>query len=328
MKKKRYAEELGKSIRDREGESIRGVQADELRRAYEKALNCIYGVCNLIDTPGIFMEEIIQETAALLPSALQYPDLACARITVKDQTYETEKFKESSWRLVSDIKLRGVAAGAVEAYYRHEPPAGGLKPFLPEEVKLIDIMASYLGLIIERKNAEEEIMHLATHDALTDLPTLLLARDRLGIAISLARRNKTTVAVMYVDLDGFKVINDNLGHEAGDYILIRTVQRLLACVRESDTVARVGGDEFLVIASDIHDSDNAAKIAERAGFFISQPIIFKRKKRILGSASIGIALYPNDGIEMEDLIRKSEEAMHKMKISGKKEGFRFTDHPV
>ena len=168
---------------------------------------------------------------------------------------------------------------------------------------------------------------LATHDALTDLPTLLLARDRLGMAISLARRNKTAVAVMFLDLDGFKAINESLGHEAGDYILIRTGQRLLACVRESDTVARVGGDEFLIIASGIHDLGNAEKIVERVHALISQPILFKRNRTIVGGASIGISLYPDDGAEMEALIKRAEEAMHTAKKSGRKP-FRIADSSV
>jgi len=289
-----------------------------------KEMNCIYGICNLIDTPGIFMEEILQETVQLLPSAFRYPSMACARILMQGHPFETADYQQSKWRLASDIKVKDNVSGIIEVNYRQEPPEDGDDPFLPEEVKMLDIAANYLGLVIERKRAEEEIAHLATHDALTDLPTLLLARDRLGMAISLARRNKTAVAVMFLDLDGFKAINESLGHEAGDYILIRTGQRLLACVRESDTVARVGGDEFLIIASGIHAPGNAEKIVERVNALISQPILFKRNKTIAGGASIGISLYPDDGAEMEALIKQAEEAMYTAKKSGRKP-FRIAD---
>jgi len=175
--------------------------------------------------------------------------------------------------------------------------------------------------ITERKNAEEMIKHLATHDALTDLPSLKLARDRMGMALSLARRNKTSVAVMFIDLDGFKSVNDNLGHDAGDYVLKQVAQRLLSCVRETDTVARVGGDEFLLIATGIHAPENASQIAEKVIHLVSKPIIFGREQAVVGT-SIGIALYPDDGEDMDELVKLADKAMYRIKKAGKN-GFCF-----
>jgi diguanylate cyclase (GGDEF)-like protein/PAS domain S-box-containing protein len=175
--------------------------------------------------------------------------------------------------------------------------------------------------ITERKKAEEKIKHLATHDALTNLPSLKLAKDRLGMALSQARRDKTTVAVMFIDLDGFKSVNDNLGHDAGDYVLKQVAQRLLSCVRETDTVARVGGDEFLLIATGIHAPENASQIAEKVIHLVSQPIIYKREQAVVGT-SIGIALYPDNGEDMDQLIRQADEAMYRIKKAGKN-GFCF-----
>lgn len=175
--------------------------------------------------------------------------------------------------------------------------------------------------ITERKRAEEKIAHLANHDMLTDLPSLRLAKDRLGMAMGQARRNKTAVAVMFLDLDGFKSINDNLGHDAGDYVLTQVAQRLLSCVRESDTVSRVGGDEFLLIATGIHAPENASQIAEKVIHLVSQPIIFDREQTVVG-ASIGIALYPDDGEDIGQLIKLADEAMYRTKKAGKN-GFRF-----
>ncbi|MFA5322841.1 MAG: PAS domain S-box protein, partial [Smithella sp.] len=175
--------------------------------------------------------------------------------------------------------------------------------------------------ITERKQAEEQIKHLATHDLLTDLPSLRLAKDRLNMAINMARRNKTSMAVMFIDLDGFKAVNDTLGHDAGDYMLQQVARRLLACVRETDTVARVGGDEFLIIATEINSPENVAQIAEKVIQLVSQPVMIKKQQAVVG-ASIGIALFPGDGKDMDQLIKQADEAMYKVKNAGKN-GFCF-----
>jgi len=175
--------------------------------------------------------------------------------------------------------------------------------------------------ITERKKAEEQIQHLATHDLLTDLPSLRLAKDRVSAAINMARRYKKAAAVMFIDLDGFKAVNDTLGHDAGDYILKQVALRLLSCVRETDTVARVGGDEFLIIASEINSPENAAQIARKVIQLVSQPVIFKEQQAVVGT-SIGIALFPDHGENMDQLIKLADEAMYKVKNSSKN-GFRF-----
>ncbi|NLD79914.1 MAG: diguanylate cyclase [Smithella sp.] len=170
--------------------------------------------------------------------------------------------------------------------------------------------------VTERKQTEEQIRHLATHDVLTDLPTMRLAKDRLKMAISSAERNKTMMAVMFIDLDDFKEVNDTLGHDAGDYVLKQVADRLLSCVRASDTVARVGGDEFLVIANGIHVPENAEQIAKKLINIVSQPIHFNGGQAVVGS-SIGIALCPNDGQDMDHLIKQADEAMYRTKNAGK-----------
>ena len=170
--------------------------------------------------------------------------------------------------------------------------------------------------VTERKEIEEQIRHLATHDVLTDLPTMRLAKDRLKMSISLAQRNKMMMAVMFIDLDGFKDVNDTLGHDAGDYVLKQVADRLLACVRASDTVARVGGDEFLIIANGIHVPKNAEQIAKKLINSVSQPINFHGGQAVVG-ASIGIAFCPNDSQDMDHLIKQADEAMYRTKNAGK-----------
>jgi len=177
--------------------------------------------------------------------------------------------------------------------------------------------------ITERKKSEEQIKHFATHDLLTDLPSLRLARDRMSVAINMARRYKKAVAIMFIDLDGFKAVNDTLGHDAGDYMLRQVAQRLLSCVRETDTVARVGGDEFLIIATEINSPENAAQIAEKVIQLVSQPVTINEKQAVVG-ASIGIALFPDHASDMDQLIKIADEAMYEVKNAGKN-GFRFVN---
>jgi diguanylate cyclase (GGDEF)-like protein/PAS domain S-box-containing protein len=177
--------------------------------------------------------------------------------------------------------------------------------------------------ITERKKSEEQIKHLATHDLLTDLPSLRLARDRMSTAMNMARRYKKAVALMFIDLDGFKIVNDTLGHDAGDYVLKQVAKRLLSCVRETDTVARVGGDEFLIIATEINSPDNAAQIAEKVVQTVSQPININGQLAVVGT-SIGIALFPEHSEDTNKLIKLADEAMYKVKNSGKN-NFRFVN---
>ena len=167
---------------------------------------------------------------------------------------------------------------------------------------------------------------MATHDLLTDLPSLRFAKDRLSVALNMARRYKKTVAVMFIDLDGFKDVNDTLGHDTGDYVLQQVAKRLLSCVRETDTVTRVGGDEFLIIATEINAPENAAQIAKKVIHLVSQPIIFNGRQSVV-SASIGIALFPDDGQDMDQLIKKADEAMYSVKKAGKN-GFCFINDTV
>lgn len=131
---------------------------------------------------------------------------------------------------------------------------------------------------------------------------------------------------MFIDLDGFKAVNDNFGHDAGDYVLKQVAHRLLSSVRESDTVARVGGDEFLLIADDIHISQDASRIAGKIIDVVSRPININGNQAAVG-ASIGIALYPSDGEDMDELIKKADEAMYRIKKAGKN-GFVFVNQPA
>ncbi len=175
--------------------------------------------------------------------------------------------------------------------------------------------------ITDRKESEEKIRYFATHDPLTELPNLRVAIDRISEALKLAKRNKALVAIMFIDLDGFKGVNDNHGHDAGDNVLKTIANRLSSCVRESDTVARIGGDEFVIVLNGIYKADNAAEIADKAIQAVSQTITFKGSQLKVG-ASIGIALYPTNGNDPEYLLKQADNAMYAIKNSGKN-GYSF-----
>jgi len=170
--------------------------------------------------------------------------------------------------------------------------------------------------ISDRKRAEEQIEFHAYHDVLTHLPNRRLFTDRLGVSILRARRSGRPLAVMFIDLDHFKTINDTLGHTAGDELLLEMSQRLTTCVREEDTVARLGGDEFTMILSELREPEDAIGVAQKILDAVQQPMTIAGMTVEL-SASIGIALYPADGLDVETLLRNADSAMYRAKESGR-----------
>ena len=182
--------------------------------------------------------------------------------------------------------------------------------------------------ITERVLSEERVRHLATHDTLTDLPTLRLAKDRIAMALESARRKDALSAVLFVDLDGFKKVNDSIGHDAGDVVLKETAQRLLGCVRKVDTVARIGGDEFLVVLSELTSVDGAEHVANKIVESIATPYVFGEHSMTVG-ASVGVAICSGDceARDVEGLIKKADQAMYTIKKSGKN-GFAFAESPT
>ena len=175
--------------------------------------------------------------------------------------------------------------------------------------------------ISERKRAEEIINFQLYHDLLTNLPNRALFRDRLNLAISQARRQDSQLAVMFLDMDRFKVINDSLGHLAGDQLLQAVAGRLTTCLRDSDTLARVGGDEFNLLIPDIAGREDAVMIATKIFDQLKQPVQLEGHE-VFVSFSIGIALFPQDGASMEVLIKNADMAMYHTKSHGKN-GYEF-----
>ena len=170
--------------------------------------------------------------------------------------------------------------------------------------------------ITDRKRAEEMISYQAYHDILTDLPNRILFKDRLGLAVIQAKRKLTELAVMFIDLDRFKLVNDTLGHVKGDELLQQAARRLKECLRKGDTLARHSGDEFTIVLPELRDRADAKAIADKFQEVLQQP--FDLDGHVVHiSASIGISVYPNDGDSIEELLRHADIAMYQVKAQGK-----------
>jgi diguanylate cyclase (GGDEF)-like protein/PAS domain S-box-containing protein len=175
--------------------------------------------------------------------------------------------------------------------------------------------------VSEARAQGEQLAHLAEHDLLTGLPNRLLFCDRVGQAISLARRLARRAAVLFLDLDGFKHINDTLGHAAGDEFLKSVANRLLNCVRAPDTVSRQGGDEFVMLLQDLQKPEDAAATARRTLQAVTE-VCLADHRELHVTASIGISVFPDDGLDVETLIRNADAAMYQAKKNGR-QTYRF-----
>ena len=205
-------------------------------------------------------------------------------------------------------KLRALACGAKDFV---------AKPFDLVEVKTrIRNMLEVRLLYKQLEHSGRAMESLALHDPLTGLPNRRLLMDRLSLAIAHARRNKGTMAVMYLDLDGFKLINDTLGHDAGDTLLSMVAARLLASVRQEDTVARLGGDEFMIALWELGHADDIDKLAAKVVEAVSQPYDIQGHT-VNVTASVGVGMYPADGEAAELLMKSADQALFEAKHSGK-----------
>ena len=178
--------------------------------------------------------------------------------------------------------------------------------------------------IADRRQAETRAQHLADHDALTGLPNRRLLEDRLTQALALSQRNRKQTAVMFIDLDRFKIINDTLGHSAGDQVLKEVAERLITQLREIDTICRMGGDEFVVVLPEIKRASDAANVAAKILETVSQPFAVQDRTMHI-TPSIGISVFPDDGRDAATLIRNADAAMYHAKEIGRADYQFFTE---
>lgn len=210
--------------------------------------------------------------------------------------------------------------GSFALYFRHETAPG------IEDLRLFNICTHLAGIAMESRASEERIRYLAHYDGLTSLPNRFLFKDYLDNALRNAQRYGRRFAVLFLDLDRFKEINDTMGHEAGDHVLREVSKRMRACLRETDKIARMGGDEFYVLIEDLDDSRHAADIAQKLLSAASLPIMAEGQECRI-SVSIGIGIYPEDGISGPALIKNADNAMYRAKERGRN-AFQFFSMPA
>jgi diguanylate cyclase (GGDEF)-like protein/PAS domain S-box-containing protein len=212
-----------------------------------------------------------------------------------------------SWR--GDVVNRNKAGGLYTV-------SQSISPLYNDKGELTHFMAAQQD-ISEKKRLEEEIHYLAYHDPLTHLPNRMLFRDRVQQAIAQAQRTQSRLALMFIDLDGFKAVNDLHGHNSGDFLLEQVSERLRLCVRAGDTVARLGGDEFTVLLRDVGDAESIERVAGKLLDVAAQPYDLDCKQPPAVSFSIGISVYPQDGDSFDALLSHADQAMYESKQNGK-----------
>ena len=214
------------------------------------------------------------------------------------------------------IKSHHIASGVDILIGQTDKPLGVLgaysdspRSFSEQDVRFLQGIANTLAAVIERHQSHEQLNYMAVHDAVTDLPNRLLMTDRLDVALHHAERSSLKVALLLVDLDRFKNVNDVFGHTLGDRLLHEVGQRLSHCVRADDTVSRQSGDEFIVVLPEIEEEQDAARIAEKIIRAVSRPFTIDGQEIILG-VSVGVVCFPDNGEDSETLLRNADAAMH------------------
>ena len=208
--------------------------------------------------------------------------------------------------LISGQKVMGVLV----AQSREEGPC-----YSDEEKDLLQFVSMQVASAIERKQTETRLRHMARHDPLTDLPNRKLFYDRVDTALKRAHRESEHLALLYLDLDGFKQVNDTLGHEAGDSLLVEVARRIRTCIRESDTVGRMGGDELTMSAPGFASPHCAAIGRRQDSKSIAEPFELDGAAVTI-SASVGAAVYPDDGTDKDQLFRSCRRGHVRRKTQG------------
>ena len=199
---------------------------------------------------------------------------------------------------------------------RENQQAVAYQELLAEFKEIIEMHLMSLVVITERERAEETIKHMAYHDPLTGLPNRRLFNDRLNLALAHAHRNQKKLAVMLLDLDQFKEVNDTLGHSVGDQLLQVVSERLTDLLRKDDTVARMGGDEFMLLLPEIAGGEGAAKVAQKVLEALREPFVLDSHELRI-TTSIGMVFYPDDGEDADTLVKNADIAMYRAKDQGR-----------
>lgn len=268
--------------------------------------------------------EFVAETRALLtPSTSKHTGVARrvwdggAPVWITDVQEDPEMKRAAAARKAGLHTALGFPVMIAHEFY-------GVMEFFAQEVRprdagLIDFaqqLGSQIGQFIARKQAEQDLLFVATHDPLTGLPNRTMFGDHLSQALAQARRYNRRLALLFVDLDGFKVVNDTFGHDAGDVLLREIATRLRACLREGDVIGRIGGDEFVVLIEEFDDPARLELVARKALDTVARPVLV-RGHECQVTGSVGISQYPQDGKDSQALLRNADSAMYRAKEQGK-----------
>ncbi len=247
--------------------------------------------------PGTALEQVIRSGRPLLTVREASPESAGAR---------EDADSGGDW-LGVPLKAGERVKGAVVVETRTPD-----ERFTADDRDLLEFVSTQITTAIERTRTQDRLRHMAHHDALTGLPNRPLFLDRFNVALKRAHRDRELVALLYMDLNDFKTVNDTWGHHAGDLVLKQMAQRILGCVRESDTVARMGGDEFTVLLNNIADPGVAEAARERILEALAEPFSLGDTTTTL-TASVGLAVHPEDGEDADSLLRHADAGMYGIK---------------
>ncbi|MFA6015326.1 MAG: diguanylate cyclase [Gallionellaceae bacterium] len=250
------------------------------------------------DITGYSAEEVIGQNPRILKSGQQGPDFyqEMWRVLLTNGSWQGEIMDR---RKNGDVYPKWLSIAVVRG----------------EQGEITNYIALFTD-ITERKASFDRIQQLAHFDALTLLPNRTLLNDHIDLAISGAKRNQSLLAILFLDLDRFKNVNDTMGHHVGDLLLQAVAVRLQKCVRESDTVSRLGGDEFVILLGNIHGENDAAFVAQKIINSLDEPIMIGEYRAEIGT-SIGISIYPTDGVEKNTLLKHADAAMYMAKDKGR-----------
>ncbi|TVP61205.1 MAG: sensor domain-containing diguanylate cyclase [Halomonadaceae bacterium] len=251
---------------------------------------------------GTLTETVIRSGEALLLT----PDTPGQLVTESGEAKGKLALDWLGVPLISDTET--VGALVVQSY-------SGEVRYTERDKELLQFVSGQIAAAIERKNTHTRLEYLAQHDLLTELPNRALFLDRLQSALKRAQRDSLQLAVVYLDLDRFKQINDTHGHSTGDNLLWEVAQRLRQCVRQSDTIGRIGGDEFAILLDGISKQEDATVVAEKILVTLSEPY-YLAGVTVTTTSSLGIAVYPEHGLDDGQLVRHADEAMYAAKRSG------------
>ena len=261
-----------------------------------------------VDTAPDMREALQREVWDVILADYTMPQFsAMAALSIVQASGLDLPFIVVSGNIGEDIAVAAMKAGAHD--YIMKNSLKRLVPAIERELRDFQVRR-------ERKRAEERLAYLAYYDPVTDLPNRSLLLDRMSQALAYGHRHDSPVAVMFLDLDRFKAINDTFGHAAGDQLLKVVAQRLTHYVRESDTVARLGGDEFVVVITEMGHLSDAIRIAQGILQVMADPVVIEGQELYI-SASIGIAVYPNDGNDIPTLLKKADAALYRAKELGR-----------